>query len=192
MGSLLAFAPFLVFVVLERTVGVAAGLIAAAIVAAILLVRDVFGHKTIKVLDVGTFILFSGLATYSRIENPNWSVIAVRLRVDLGLLLIVLASISLRKPFTLQYARERVSPEFWERPDFVRTNYIITAVWAVAFAVMVAAEATLVYVPAMPHRLGIVVTVLAIVAAVKFTSWYPDRIKRKDVIKGAERSLESH
>jgi hypothetical protein len=51
---------------------------------------------------------------------------------------------------------------------------VITAVWAAAFAVMVAAEAALVYTPGMPQRLGITVTVLAIVAAVKFTSWYPD------------------
>jgi hypothetical protein len=179
LGSFLAFAPFLIFVVVERTIGVPAGLIAAAIVAAILLARDIFGHKTIKVLDVGTLLLFGGLTIYSRLENPNWSVIAVRLRVDLGLLLIVLVSIAIRKPFTLQYAREQVSPEYWDRPQFVRTNYIITAVWAAAFAVMVAAEAALVYVPAMPNRLGITVTVLAIVAAVKFTSWYPDRVRSR-------------
>jgi cyanate permease len=95
------------------------------------------------------------------------------------LLLIVLASMAIRKPFTLQYAREQVSPEYWDRPQFVKTNYIITAVWAAAFAVMVAAEAALVYVPVMPNRLGITVTVLAIVAAVKFTSWYPDRIRSR-------------
>jgi hypothetical protein len=174
MRTLLAFAPFLVFVVLERIIGVSSGLIAAAIVAAILVARDVLMHKTIKVLDVGTLILFGTLAIYSRVAHPAWSVIAVRLRVDLGLLLIVLASIALRKPFTLQYAREEVAPEFWNLPDFVRTNYLITAVWAAAFAVMVAAEAALVYTPGMPQRLGITVTVLAIVAAVKFTSWYPD------------------
>ena len=147
----------------------------AAACAAILVARDVLTHKTIKVLDVGTLILFGTLAIYSHVAHPAWSVIAVRLRVDLGLLLIVLASIALRKPFTLQYAREEVAPEFWNLPDFVRTNYVITAVWAAAFAVMVAAEAALIYASGMPQRLGIIVTVLAIVAAVKFTSWYPDR-----------------
>ena len=108
MGSFLAFAPFLIFVVLERTVGVEPGLIAATIVAAILLIRDVLSHKAIKVLDVGTLILFGGLAVYYKIESPDWSVFAVRLRVDLGLLIIVLASMVLRKPFTLQYAREQL------------------------------------------------------------------------------------
>ena len=107
-GSFLAFAPFLIFVVLERTVGVEPGLIAATIVAAILLIRDVLSHKAIKVLDVGTLILFGGLAVYYKIESPDWSVFAVRLRVDLGLLIIVLASMVLRKPFTLQYAREQL------------------------------------------------------------------------------------
>jgi hypothetical protein len=44
---------------------------------------------------------------------------------------------------------------------------------------MVIAEAALVYVPGMPRPLGIVITVFAIVAAVKFTSWYPDRANSK-------------
>jgi hypothetical protein len=175
MGSFLAFAPFLIFVVLERMIGVEVGLIAATITAAILLVRDLLGHKAIKVLDAGTLILFGGLTIYYQLEHPGWSVFAVRLRVDLGLFIIVLASMALQKPFTLQYAREQIAPEFWARPEFVRINYVIIAVWAAAFAVMVVAEAVLVYVPTVPSRLGIIVTVLAIIAAVKFTSWYPDR-----------------
>ncbi len=165
--------------VVERTVGVTSGLIAAAAVAAILVVRDVLSHKAFKILDIGTLVLFGGLAIYAHTVHPDWSVIAVRLRVDLGLLLIVLASIALRKPFTLQYAREQVPQELWNVPEFIRANYVITGAWAVAFAVMVAAEACLVYLPGMPRRLGILVTILAIVAAVKFTSWYPERGKAK-------------
>ncbi len=179
MGILLAFAPFLVFLVLERTIGVSTGLMVAAVVAAILVARDVLGNKGIKVLDIGTLILFGGLAIYARAVNPEWSVIAVRMRVDVGLLLIVLASIALRRPFTMQYAREQVPQEFWNTPEFVRTNYVITGAWAAAFAVMVAAEAALLYLPGMPPRVGILITVLAIVGAVKFTSWYPDRGEAK-------------
>ncbi len=177
MGILLAFAPFFVFVVLERTIGVTTGLTAAAVIAAILFIKDVFSRKEIKVLDVGTLLLFGGLALYARTAHPVWSIIAVRLRVDIGLLLIVLASIAIRKPFTLQYAREQVAQEFWSSPDFLRINNVITAAWAAAFAVMVVAEAALLYVPAMPRRIGVWITVLAILAAIKFTSWYPERNK---------------
>jgi hypothetical protein len=95
----------------------------------------------------------------------------------MGLFLIVLTSMALRRPFTLQYAREQVAPEFWDSPSFTRTNYVITAVWALAFLVMVIAELALLYVPSLPPRLGILMIVVALVGAVKFTGWYPDRMK---------------
>jgi hypothetical protein len=79
------------------------------------------------------------------------------------------------KPFTLQYAREQVGRDLWATPAFVRTNYVITAAWAVAFVVMVIADLVLIYMPDLPPRFGIIATVTAIVGAVKFTGWYPER-----------------
>ena len=96
-------------------------------------------------------MLFGGLAVYAVLAKPSWSVIGVRLCVDVGLFLIVLTSLAVGRPFTLQYAREQVAPEFWTSPAFVRTNYIITAVWALAFLVMVTAELALLYIPGLPH-----------------------------------------
>jgi hypothetical protein len=77
----------------------------------------------------------------------------------------------------LQYARDQVAPEFWGTPEFVRTNYVITAMWAFAFFVMVIAELALLYIPSVPQRVGIVAIVLALVGAVKFTGWYPERMR---------------
>lgn len=169
MGILLAFAPFIAFALVDRLAGPTEGLCAGAIVSLGLLLRDVIQGKTVKVLEVGTVILFGGLALYALLNQPAWSVIAVRLMVDAGLLLIVLASMAIQRPFTLQYAREQVSPELWNAPEFVRTNYVITAVWALAFAVMVAAELALLTLPGMSPRLGVAAIVFALVGAVKFT-----------------------
>jgi hypothetical protein len=94
-----------------------------------------------------------------------------------------MASIAIRQPFTLQYAREQVPQEVWASPEFVRTNYVITAVWALAFVVLVVADLVLLYVPELPPRFGIIVTILALVAAIKFTSWYPDH--RRAIAKAA-------
>jgi hypothetical protein len=174
MNMLLAFAPFIAFVVIERTVGTSAGLLAGAVVSAILLACDVISReRQVKILEVGTFLLFAGLAVYAATLGATWSVAAVRLRVDGGLLLIVLASIALRQPFTLQYARERVSRELWSAPEFVRTNYAITLAWALAFAAMVAADVLMAYVPDVPPAAGIAITVIALYAAIKFTGRYP-------------------
>ncbi len=93
--------------------------------------------------------------------------------------MIALASIALRRPFTLQYAREQVPPEVQAAPEFMRTNYVVSGVWALAFAVMVAAEAALLFLPALPHRLGIGAIIVALAGAVKFTSWYPAYLARK-------------
>lgn len=175
MGMLLAFAPFIAFAVIDRLVGSTAGLLAGAAVSTILLVRDVMSPaRLIKILDVGTFVLFCGLALYAYLLQPDWSIIAVRLFVDTGLLLIVLVSLAVRKPFTLQYAREQVSAELWDTPEFYRTNVVISAAWALAFGVMVVAELVLLYQPDISHRAGVIAIVLALVGAVKFTSWYPE------------------
>ena len=175
MGILLAFTPFIAFAVVDRLSGPTEGLVAGAVVSAALLLRDLLQGRTAKVLEVGTAVLFGGLALYALLGRPSWSVIGVRLVVDTGLLLIVLASLAMRRPFTLQYAREQVAPELWNAPEFVRTNYVITAVWALAFAVMVVAELVLLYVPDIPPRAGIFAIILALVGAVKFTGWYPER-----------------
>jgi hypothetical protein len=178
MGILLAFAPFIGFAIVDRLIGPTGGLIAGAVISAALLVRDWFTPKRApKILELGTVVLFCVLALYAVLEGPTWSVIGVRLCVDIGLLVIVLVSMAVGRPFTLQYAREQVAPEFWSSPAFIHINYVITAVWAFAFAVMVVAELALLYAPDMPPRVGIVVIVLALVGAVKFTGWYPAHVR---------------
>lgn len=175
MGILLAFAPFVIFAVLERIVGPTAALAAGAVTSAALLVRDLAVSRHMKILEVGTFVLFCGLALYTLLNKTHWSVIGVRLCVDAGLLLIVLGSMLARRPFSLQYARLQVPPELWNEPEFIRTNYVITAIWALAFLVMTIAEVGILYLPGLPPRVGIVVIILALIGAIKFTGWYPDR-----------------
>jgi len=178
MGVLLAFAPFIVFAIVDRLAGGTAALVAGAAVAAVLALRNwIGGGRTPKILELGTVILFGALALYAVLSDPEWSIIGVRLRVDSGLLLIVLLSMAIRRPFTLQYAREQVSPELWDRPIFIRTNYAITAVWAIAFAVDVAADVALLHGPELSAGIGVAATIAAIGAAVWFTSWYPKHVR---------------
>lgn len=62
MNLLLAFAPFIVFVVAERMFGIPIGLAAAALVAVALLVRDLLAPgRSPKLLEICTCLLFGGL-----------------------------------------------------------------------------------------------------------------------------------
>lgn len=180
MGILLAFAPFIAFAVVDRLVGPTEGLVAGALVSLVLSARDAFATgRSPKVLEIGTAVLFCALAAYAVVGHPAWSVIGVRLCVDAGLLVIVLVTMAIGRPFTLQYAREQVGAEHYASPAFLRTNYVISGVWALAFAIMVAAELALLYLPDMSHRLGVLAIVAALVGAVKFTGWYPDYVTRR-------------
>ncbi len=175
---LLAFAPFIAFAIIDRLLGSVAGLFAGAVVATALLIRDVaIAGKTPKVLDIGAAVLFSGIALYAVTFDPDWSIIAVRLYVDCGLFLIVVLSLVSGRPFTIQYARETVPEQFWASPEFLQKNYVISSVWALAFAVLMATELTLLHAPQLSPRIGIFVIVGAIVGALKFTGWYSARDK---------------
>ena len=179
MGIALSFAPFIAFALMDRVFGSVAGLMAGALVSAVLIGRDLIGkRRSPRLLEMGSLLLFGGLAVYAAVAAPDWSVIGVRLRVDCGLLLIIVLSLVVRRPFTLQYAREQVPQEHWNTPAFLKTNDVISSVWALAFVVLVAADLVMLYMPDVPVRAGIVATILALIGAMKFTAWYPNRASR--------------
>jgi hypothetical protein len=180
MNMLMAFAPFIVFALLDRLSGILPALCAAAALSAVMLLRDwISPARKVKLLEIGTFVLFGGLAAFELLVGASWSVLDVRLRVDLGLLAIVLVSLAVRQPFTLQYAKEKAPPEVWLEPRFMRVNVVLTCAWALAFAAMVLADFVMIYVPVVPLSVGIVVTVAAIAGAFKFTDWYVARVSTR-------------
>ena len=129
MNILVGLAPFIVFFVLMRLVSPLAGLSAGFAVAILLGVQQWWRGEQIKILEIGTLLLFGVLVLYTLTAAPHWSVATVRLVVDGGLFAIGLVSLLIGMPFTLQYARERVPREYWDSPIFFATNQRITGVW---------------------------------------------------------------
>ena len=187
MSIVLGLAPFTVFFVLMRTVSPLAGLAAAFVVSVLLGIRQWRRGETVKVLEVGSLLLFGALLLYTLIAAADWTVAKVRLAVDGGLLVIVLVSLAIGMPFTLQYARESVPEELWTSPIFMTTNRRITGVWAAAFAVMTAADAAAHYVEAIPLWVEIAASVIAFAVAIWFTRWYPAVVRRRAANAGNSR-----
>jgi tryptophan-rich sensory protein len=92
---------------------------------------------------------------------------------------IGIVSLALRRPFTLQYAREMASDEAMQRPDFLTVNYVITAVWTLAFLLMISANLLLITLPDLPLWSGLAMAFLIRNPAVYFSKWYPDYQLRK-------------
>ena len=108
MTIFLILAPFASFALLMLVTSAAISLFAGAAIAAAIIGYEVSRGRSIKMLAAGAVIMFSALGGYISLIDGDWSATEVRLAVDIGTLAIALASIAIRAPFTLQYAREVV------------------------------------------------------------------------------------
>ena len=180
MKVVLSFAPLIVFPIVSGFYTVGAGLWAALLAALFVLFLDWRSSRgDVKILNLGTFVLFAILVLYGVLFHPDWKAPWVRLAINAGLLAIVLFTIAIRRPFTLQYAREQVPKELWNSPPFIATNYRITSVWAGAFLVSVAIDVVRIFIPAVPASIDSTVGIAALVAAGWFTAWYPKRVRAR-------------
>ena len=178
MSILLGLTPFIVFFVLMRLSAPLLALTGATVMSAILMGRMALRRGTIKILEIGSLIMFAVLTLYTLGMRPDWSIAGVRLAVDGGLALIVLFSLAIRRPFTLQYARASVPEQLWAHPLFIRTNTIISAVWAMCFLIAAGCDAAAIFLPTVPVSVLILLTIAAFAAAIRFSVWYPARVRR--------------
>jgi hypothetical protein len=179
MNIILGFAPFIVFFVLASAISALGGLASAFAVSLVISGLNSWGGKSLKILDVGSLVLFGGTALYMVVGMPDLSANTVRLIVNGGLTVISIASLAIGQPFTLQYSKEQAPEQYWTAPLFIRTNQLITFVWSLAFAIGTAATAASIYLPAISNWLDIAIAIGALAAAVWFTSWYPARVRNR-------------
>ena len=172
MNLVLGFVPFILFAVLMRLSDDLALWIAFA-AAFTLGMRSFLDTRVLKTLDAGNTALFGLLALYKGFIQPSLSLGAVLLAVDGGLLAVLLGSLLLHEPFTLQYAREQVSPENWKSPSFLRANYVVTGVWVAALAIMTVADTAATFFGQISLTTAMAVGLVALVGALTFTLRYP-------------------
>jgi len=143
--------------------------------------------RSIKLLSAGSAIVFAGLACYRGLADPEMSAAAMHLAIDGGVFAIALGSILARFPFTLQYALEAEPAEIAAMPGFRRANYVISGAWALATALMIAANLMMIYVPGLPIWSGLAIAFAARNSALYFTRWYPEyhRLKQEGRQAGA-------
>jgi len=179
MMIFLILAPYGAFAGLMLLTSAAMSLFAAAAICLAVIALDAFRGRSIKVLGAGSAVVFAALGGYLTLVDASLSGSAVKLTVDAAMLAISLVSLAIRRPFTLQYAREMVDAETAELPDFMKANYIITAAWALAFVLMVMANVLLIYLPGLPLWCGIAIAFAARNSALYFTKWYPQHARAK-------------
>lgn len=177
MALFLILAPFATFATLMLLTTVTISLAAAAAVGFGLVGWDLFKGRSLKMLTTGALVLFAALCGYHLLARDQLSPTTVRLIVNSGVLAIALVSIAIRKPFTMQYARESVNAETSKQPGFIRINYILTWVWSAALVLMLIADIVSIYLPSTPLWVCAAIAFAARNSATYFTQWYPKRVR---------------
>lgn len=173
MTIFLILAPYGVYAILMMVTSAVVSLFSAAAVCLAVIALDIARGRSIKILGVGSVMVFAAVGGTVALIDPDTSTSAVKFAVDAGIFAVSLASIVLRYPFTLQYAREAVDAETAKMPGFLHANYLITWAWTGAALLMMISNILLLYVPGLPLWSGLLITFAARNSAVFFTKWYP-------------------
>jgi hypothetical protein len=189
MTIFLILAPYGVFAFLMLVASATVSLFTAAAICLAVITFDVARGRSVKILGTGSVIVFAVVGLYVGLVNPATGTPAVKFAVDTGIFLISLLSIVIRRPFTLQYAREAVDAETAQLPGFLHANYLITWAWTGAALLMMIGNIALLYVPSLPLWSGLLIAFAARNSAVYFTKWYPQYCKAKHGTVPAKQAL---
>jgi hypothetical protein len=171
----LILSPYMAFTATAYVASLTASVAVATLVSLAINLADHLRGRAPKAIGLASTAMFAGLAAYFVLAGTELSGLEIRLALDLGIFSVALISIALRRPFTLQYARESVDQVTQHEPTFVQINYVLTWVWAAAMAAMMAIDILALYLPWLPLWAGLVLTFVLRSGAVQFTKWYPHR-----------------
>ncbi|WP_433803277.1 hypothetical protein [Actinomycetospora sp. CA-084318] len=177
MSIVLGFVPWIAFSALSGPSTWQWAAPTALVITLVLAVPDWRRSGEVGVLDAGGAAFFGALSVLALVLERGrlqWLEDHASLISGVAITLLATGSLLVRRPFTEHYARQSTPREHWSSPLFRRINVMITAVWAVTFALQVLCALVVVWAPGTVDAFGWVVPTLLLVAAVKFTMWYPD------------------
>ncbi|HSX03591.1 MAG TPA: hypothetical protein VLG76_02555 [Rhabdochlamydiaceae bacterium] len=129
---LTAFLPWIFFSIFNNS-----HLLWASLGALMLVV--LFNFRELKqgfIMPVGSVIFFGFFALNDLFGFSKWAEDHSFLLINSGLAIIVCFSMIIGKPFTIQYAREKVDKSRWNHPTFLKVNWILTTIWAILMIIM--------------------------------------------------------
>ncbi|WED43944.1 carotenoid oxygenase family protein [Legionella cardiaca] len=171
-SSFQGFIPWIVYFVLAGSQYLADEVAVLAALAATI----IFNFKNLRkkfILDWGTLLYFAFLSVMYLLPVGNWFNQIAFLLSNVVLALIMWVSIIIKKPFSMQYAKEGVDEIFWITPTFKYINYAISLVWALALSLM-AIDGLLQSSGVASDWVADFILVSLFVIAIWFTNWFPD------------------
>jgi len=131
MKLLLAFSPWLAFWFISGP-SMLRLRIAIIVAAVLVLIMGITKLHRGSILWAGYIFFAFTIISVVWLENM-WVIQHLGLLAPATLFISVQLSILLGYPFTEQYAKEQTPEEFWNKPEFIRSIYISSTIWATIF-----------------------------------------------------------
>jgi len=174
---LLTFAPWIAFLIIANgsIFRLKIGIIVAILLTVVMIVTRL--HRGV-IKWVG--VIFFAYAFVAVVLRDNmWTVRYMGVLANGALAASTWVGIALKKPFTLEYSREYADPSLWNSPSFLRTNYLLAVMWAVAFSVNAILAWQRSVQPTLPGWAYEAISYSLLVVAMFMSTWYPQYVKRR-------------
>ncbi|HXZ87671.1 MAG TPA: hypothetical protein VEF07_03805 [Candidatus Binataceae bacterium] len=174
---MLVFAPWIAFLIIARgsLFMLKLGIIVAAILTAVMVITRL--HRGVIMWAGIVFFSYAFIAV--ALLNNMWTVRYMGVLANVALAGGTWLGLALRRPFTLEYAREHTDKSVWDDPLFVRTNYLLTLAWAIAFSINAALAWQRSVRAAMPAWAYESISYTLLVSVMFASTWYPQYVRRR-------------
>lgn len=175
---LFVFSPWIVFWIIaagHSPLRLRIGICAAAVMIVVMGITRL--HRGVI---LWTGVVFFSFAMVSVVWLMNvWVIHHLGIFASGSLFLATLFSMLIGRPFTEDYAREKVPIELWDHPNFIRSCFIVTTAWGLVFLANTLVNVAKLYYPDFNEWLYRGVEFAIIASGVVFTKIYSERARRK-------------
>jgi hypothetical protein len=143
---LLAFTPWIAFWIISGGHSMLRLQIAIAVAAVLVVLMGITRLHRGVILWAGVIFFTFALISVAWLKL-DWVIHRMGLLASGTLFLAAFLSVAIGRPFTEDYARERVPRELWDSPSFIRGCFATTSVWAFIFLANTLVNVTKLYYP---------------------------------------------
>jgi hypothetical protein len=174
-----SFLPWIVYAVVPSGSWQWGALAALVVAIASIVVQTRAGRGADAVIiEIGSSVFFAAL-TVIAFADPDSGLHPYSAALANGTLALIAGiSLAIRMPFTLGIAKQSTPREFWDLPEFLKINMIITSVWAASFVVSAIAAALIAHAGGNVAAI-VTVQIAGLVVPIVFTNRYVAHVKAK-------------
>jgi hypothetical protein len=177
MGIFIGFAPFIIYSVLVSNNTFEEAAVAALITSIVLNGWSLLQGQRPKLLNLAMLGWFAILTVISLTGDDGWVAEWSYVISNVAIAAIILFTIVIGQPFTLEYAKETAPKELWDEPLFIKATRVIAWVWFLALVGMAISSYIATEQPADEMWWNWIVPIGLLIGAFKFTEAYPERLR---------------